>query len=72
MNPFESKPIVVPIDLSKAADRALEYATQLTSRPENVIALHVGLPTSAVEPPYMYLIDDAARRQDLARLVLRD
>ena len=65
MNPFSHKPIVVPVDLSEASHFALDFARQLTAGPSNITAIHVGLPIMAVDPPYMFLIDDATRRAEL-------
>ena len=59
MNPFAHKPIVVPVDLSEASHYALDFARKLTAGPSNITAIHVGLPITAVDPPYMFLVDDA-------------
>lgn len=69
MNPFANKPILVPVDLSETSDRALLYATELASSPGQITALHVGIPYTAVEPPYMYLIDEQGRRRQLEESV---
>lgn len=69
MNKFADKPIVVPVDLSEASDRALDYALEMASSPRDVVALHVGLPYSAVEPPYMFLIDEEGRKRQLEESV---
>lgn len=65
MNPFAGKPIVVPVDLSEASVRALAFARDIATEPKQVIALHVGLPYTAAELPYMYLIDEEGRRKKL-------
>jgi nucleotide-binding universal stress UspA family protein len=65
MSPFANKPIVVPVDLSETSNHALDFARSLTASPSNVTAIHVGLPFAAVDPPYMFLIDDATRRAEL-------
>lgn len=70
MNPFASQRILVPVDLSPASDRALDYGLELAEAPELVTALHVGLPYTAVEPPYMYLVDEQSRRDQLEAAVL--
>jgi nucleotide-binding universal stress UspA family protein len=70
MNAFADKPILVPVDLSAASDRALDYALELATAPELVTALHVGLPYTAVEPPYMYLVDEQSRHDQLEAAVL--
>jgi nucleotide-binding universal stress UspA family protein len=69
MSPFSHKPIVVPVDLSEISHHTLDFARQLTAGPSNITAIHVGLPFSAVDPPYMFLIDDASRRAQLEVLV---
>jgi nucleotide-binding universal stress UspA family protein len=69
MNVFANKPVIVPVDLSPASDWALEYALEFASSPGLVTALHVGLPYPAVEPPYMYLIDEPSRRTQLEAAV---
>jgi nucleotide-binding universal stress UspA family protein len=68
MNPFAHTTIVVPVDLSDASIYALTFARQLADAPNNVAAIHVGLPLTAVEP-YGYLLDDTMRRRDLEILV---
>jgi nucleotide-binding universal stress UspA family protein len=65
MNPFANKPIVVPVDLSKVSDRALEYAREFAVDAAQLVAVHVGVPYAAIEPPYMYLMDEHRRRQEL-------
>ncbi|HMO86266.1 MAG TPA: universal stress protein [Lacipirellulaceae bacterium] len=69
MNPFTGRSIVVPVDLSEASDRALAFAKELATEPKQIIALHVGLPYTAVEPPYMYLIDEQVRCRELKESV---
>jgi nucleotide-binding universal stress UspA family protein len=69
MNPFAQKTIVVPVDLSDASNYALRFAQELTCGPSNILAIHVGLPFTAVDPPYMYLVDDSTRRGDLEKSV---
>jgi nucleotide-binding universal stress UspA family protein len=69
MNPFTGKPIVAPVDLSEASDRALAFAREMSTEPNQIVALHVGLPYTAVEPPYMDLIDEQGRRKELEESV---
>jgi nucleotide-binding universal stress UspA family protein len=71
MNPFTGKPIVAPVDLSEASDRSLAFAKELATEPQQIVALHVGLPYTAIEPPYMYLIDEQGRRKELEESVHR-
>jgi nucleotide-binding universal stress UspA family protein len=69
MTPFAGKPIVAPVDLSDASDRALAFAKEIATERNQLVALHVGLPYTAVEPPYMYLIDEEGRRRELEESV---
>lgn len=69
MTPFKGKSIVAPVDLSEASDQALEFAMELATERNDIIALHVGLPYTVVEPTYMYLIDEEGRRRELEELV---
>jgi nucleotide-binding universal stress UspA family protein len=69
MNTFANKPIVVPVDLSEASNWALDYARELADDPEQITALHVGVPYTPVEPPYMYLVDEASRKNELEESV---
>jgi nucleotide-binding universal stress UspA family protein len=71
MHPFAARNILVPVDLSPASDRALDYALEIAEASELVTALHVGLPYTAVEPPYMYLVDEQSRRDQLEAAVLQ-
>lgn len=71
MNPFVTQRILVPVDLSPASDRALDQALEIAETPELITALHVGLPYTAVEPPYMYLVDEESRRDQLEAAVLQ-
>ncbi len=69
MNKFANTPILVPVDLSEASDRALDYALELADAPEQITALHIAVPYIAVESPYMYLIDEEGRRRELEEAV---
>lgn len=65
MNPFSHKAIVVPVDLSEASNYALTFARQLASGPSSILAIHVGTPFAAIDPPYMYLADESTRKAEL-------
>jgi nucleotide-binding universal stress UspA family protein len=69
MSPFAGKPIVAPVDLSEVSDRSLAVAREMATDPKQIVALHVGLPYTAVEQPYMDLIDERARRKELEESV---
>ena len=71
MNSLVGKKILVPVDLSEASDAALLYAIKLSSASEQITALHVAIPFTAVEPPYMYLIDESGRRSQLEEAVVK-
>lgn len=65
MDIFADKSILVPVDLSDASDRAVDYALDMAATPQQVTVLHVALPYVAIEPTYMYLVDEELRRRKL-------
>ena len=50
MTRFSTMPIVVPIDFSEEADRAMEMALEIAADPANILAVHVAAPLAALEP----------------------
>jgi hypothetical protein len=57
MNAFANKPIIVPVDLSKESDRALDCDMELAEIPEQITVLHVGASfRDAIDLPYIYPI----------------
>jgi nucleotide-binding universal stress UspA family protein len=69
MNKFATKPILVPVDLSDVSDRALQYATEMASSKEQIVALHVAAPYVAIDPALIALIDEEARRAEIEKSV---
>jgi nucleotide-binding universal stress UspA family protein len=66
MNSFAGKPIVVPIDFSDEAARALDEALKISDSPTLVSTIHVAPPLNALEPAFAYhVVDDADRRGNL-------
>ena len=57
MNPFARVPIVVPVDFSEEAGRALDMALELADDPAAVHALHVCPPNVLYEPAGASAID---------------
>lgn len=69
MDKFANKAILVPVDLSKVSERALEYALEFASSPELVTVLHIAVPVLATDPAVMYMIDEELRRREIAQYV---
>lgn len=66
MNRYADKTIVVPIDFSDEATRAVDAALEIAGAPERVTALHVAPPLTAFEPAFAYqVIDDVERQKNL-------
>jgi nucleotide-binding universal stress UspA family protein len=65
MNVFADMTILVPIDFSDEADRALDYALDLAGSTERVRAVHVAPPLIVYEPGVCEIISDDERRKRL-------
>lgn len=66
MNIFSGSLIVVPVDFSEEADRAMDYALRIAERAEQVCAIHVAPPLVVFEPTVYEIISDSERAQRLA------
>jgi nucleotide-binding universal stress UspA family protein len=66
---FANRPILAPVDLSEASDRALEFALKMASSPKQVMAVHVGVPYVFVEPAFIPLFSEEERRAKLEEAV---
>jgi nucleotide-binding universal stress UspA family protein len=62
VNRFADKPIVVPVDFSDEADRAVSAALEIARSPAQVTLVHVAPPMGAFEPEAIYLKGDEERR----------
>jgi nucleotide-binding universal stress UspA family protein len=66
MNKFANDLIVVPIDFSEEADRAVDCALDLADQPSQITAVHVAPPLITFEPAIVYdVIGDEERREQL-------
>ena len=66
MNIYADKPILVPIDFSDEADRALDAALDIANSADLITMVHVAPPMSEFEPAFIYLVDDEGRREQIS------
>jgi nucleotide-binding universal stress UspA family protein len=65
MHKFTDKPIVVPVDLSEASDRALEFAIEMAGSTAQIVVLYVAVSYATMEPGFAYVDDEEHRRAEL-------
>ena len=65
MNVFSNRRIVVPIDFSEQADRALNLAMQIADSVDHLRAVHVAPPLVVFEPSVYEIASDAERSRRL-------
>lgn len=64
MDPFANVPIVVPIDFSEEADRAVEFALEVASSATKIHAIHVCPSLAFYEPAAVVMLpEDETREQ---------
>jgi len=67
MNPFANKLVVVPIDFSDEADRAVDMALEIAGAADRVAMIHVAPPVGAFGPEVVYMIDDDERHDRIVQ-----
>jgi nucleotide-binding universal stress UspA family protein len=65
MNVFANRRIVVPIDFSEEADRALNLAMQIADSVDHIRAVHVAPPLVVFEPSVYEILNDDERSERL-------
>ena len=65
MNVFGNQRIVVPIDFSEEADRALNFAMQIAGSADDIQAVHVAPPLIVFEPSVYEILNDSERSERL-------
>jgi nucleotide-binding universal stress UspA family protein len=69
MNLSVHKPIVVPVDLSPASDRVLEYVVNNATDASEIVAAYVGTPYVGPEAPLFLLCDEREQQSVLVQSV---
>lgn len=71
MELYANASVIVPLDFSPEADKAIGVALQIVASPRQVTAVHVAQSISAFEPGIVFAASDASRREYLLEILQR-